>query len=94
MSRESLKKIYVEFDAKVNEFAGVSCLSCPLGCGDCCDHADTEVTTEEASLIANHIREEEPALEDHLEKALAEPDRTECAVEELLLFAVGNARLP
>ena len=78
VNSESLKQIYVEFDEKVNEFSGASCISCPLGCGDCCDHADTEVTNEEATLIAKHIREEEPSLEDHLEKVLADPNRSEC----------------
>ena len=78
MSRESLNQIYAEFDLKVTEFAGVSCLSCPLGCGDCCDHADTEVTKNEAVLIASYIREEKPALEERMETVLAEPNRTEC----------------
>ena len=78
MSRESLERVFAEFDAEVKAFAGASCISCPLGCGNCCDHADTEVTADEAALIANHIREEEPSLGNHLENALAEPDRTEC----------------
>lgn len=74
----ALVALYEEFDADVSAFAEVGGISCPLGCGDCCDHADTEVTVTEARLIAEHIRAEMPALEDELATTARHPDRVAC----------------
>lgn len=74
----ALASLFEEFDHEVDAFTAVASLACPTGCGDCCDHADTEVTITEARLIAHHIRAELPELETHLERINADPDRVAC----------------
>ncbi len=78
MSIDALRRLFDRFDRKVAEFAGATRLSCPPGCGECCDHADTEVTEVEAELIASYIESEAPGLRDHLRATVADHDRVAC----------------
>ena len=75
---DKLARLFGRFDKDVAAFANTARLSCPSGCGDCCDHADTEVTEVEAELIAGHILREAHNIEGRLCRAIADPDRVEC----------------
>jgi Fe-S-cluster containining protein len=68
----SLEAIFGRFDDEVRAFTAVASLSCPNGCGSCCDHADTEVTSIEAGLIARYIRTVRPDLEKLLASRMAD----------------------
>jgi uncharacterized protein len=62
--------MYSELDAEAIRFAEASRLSCPAGCGKCCDHADTEVDLPEATLIADYILTVAPHLRQVLEERI------------------------
>lgn len=74
----NLTEIYERFDKEAEAFAGRACLSCPVGCGDCCENADVEVTRSEADLIASYVKEQKPDFEDRLRDAISDPKRSDC----------------
>ena len=51
-------EMYERLDQQARSFARISNLTCPRGCGRCCDRADTEVSEREALAIAHYLREE------------------------------------
>jgi uncharacterized protein len=69
---EQAAALYTEVDIKAVEFASASRLSCPIGCGLCCDKADTEVSVLEAEYIANYMVEAAPEIIQILIQRLAE----------------------
>ena len=74
----NLTEIYERFDKDAEAFAERACLSCPVGCGDCCENADVEVTRTEADLIARYVKEQKPDIEDRLRNAISDPKRSDC----------------
>ena len=75
---EELRSVFERFDREVTQFTGAACLSCPLGCGDCCDHANPEVTLAEAENIERYVRAEAPELIDHIRSATSDIGRESC----------------
>ena len=73
-----LTEIYERFDRQAAAFAEPACLSCPVGCGDCCENADVEVTRSEADLIARYVKKQKPDIEDRLREAISDPKRSDC----------------
>ena len=73
-----LRGIYGQIDSAIRDFRGQSNLSCPTGCGRCCDHADTEVLPAEAALVAEHILRHCPDIQERLGMRLMQPERVEC----------------
>ena len=47
--------MYLHLDNQARVFADISSLTCPSGCGRCCDMADTEVSDIEALVIARYL---------------------------------------
>ncbi len=71
-----LADLFTELDKRAEVFSAVSQLSCPEGCGLCCEHADTEVSRLEAEYIAIHLRGEAPELIDILSRKLTDESHT------------------
>ena len=80
-NREALEKLatlFSEFDDEVDAFTQAASLGCPSACGDCCDHADTEVSVGEARLIAEFLRSEDPGLIDRVKREARNEKRIAC----------------
>lgn len=52
---QSLLTLYDSVDHYTVAFQQRHAISCPVGCGTCCEHFIPEITTEEASLVAAYI---------------------------------------
>ncbi len=74
MRERLLQSQYDDLDTHALQFAEASSLCCPVGCGRCCDHADTEVNPTEASLIASYILTEDHGLKEILRKRIHRDD--------------------
>jgi Fe-S-cluster containining protein len=75
---KELLRVYADIALTVAQFRTQSSLSCPSGCGACCDRADTEVTVAEAALIARWLRSSDAEAMRRFRDRAAMPDRTEC----------------
>ena len=73
-SQGRLESLYAEIDAKALRFAEASSLSCPAGCGKCCDRADTEIGLPEAAIIADYILSVAPHLQEVLKARIGRED--------------------
>lgn len=74
----SLEQLYEHLEKKVRIFAGATHLRCPKGCGDCCDHADTEATAAEAGLIARYLIDYDTPLSQDLAEIVVDESREAC----------------
>ena len=52
---DELNGIYSELDVKISAFSIHAGLSCPSGCGRCCETFIPEITRSEADYIASHL---------------------------------------
>ena len=68
---QGLTELYSKLDSEAMEFSQISKLSCPAGCGRCCDQADTEISGLEAAYIARFLTNNAPHLIDSLEQKVA-----------------------
>ncbi len=51
----ALQKVHGEIDGRTRLFAEAAGLSCPSGCGKCCDYFDIEVPVLDCLPIADHL---------------------------------------
>lgn len=61
-----LEEIYADLDRRTAAFARQANLSCPKGCGTCCENFEPDITDIEATYVAVHLLTEAPALVDRL----------------------------
>ncbi|MBN1685689.1 MAG: YkgJ family cysteine cluster protein [Spirochaetales bacterium] len=61
-----LEEIYADLDRRTAAFARQVNLSCPKGCGTCCENFEPDITDIEATYVAVHLIIEAPALIDRL----------------------------
>ena len=88
---EKMRGIYLDLDNQACDFARMSSLACPSGCGRCCDMADTEVSDIEALVIARFLMVENqsfiPEFFRKLRRRQEEPCRKAC------IFYEGDSEL-
>ena len=84
---EKMQEMYLHLDNQAHAFARISSLTCPSGCGRCCDMADTEVSDAEALVIARYLMTEKhsfiPELFRKFRQREEEPGRKACIFYEV-----------
>ena len=72
------EEVFTRFEEAAAAFYSRAWITCPQGCGGCCEGFEPDILPWEADYLAAYILLKKPFLAEVLEGAVSDPDRPHC----------------